>query len=89
MRIRFHKIGELNGSNYVKNPLRSNAVLKIENRYKNCSLCSISTYLHPCENIHPSRVENYRQNFKEIKTEDFDFTNGFKCSDVRKLEKTK
>ena len=30
MKIRFHKTGELNGSNYVKTFLKSNAILNIE-----------------------------------------------------------
>ena len=34
MTVYFHKTGELNGSNYVKIPLRSNAVLNIENNDK-------------------------------------------------------
>ena len=41
MKRRFYKTGELNGSSYVKNPLRSNAILKIENNGKNYFLSSI------------------------------------------------
>ena len=33
------------------------------------------------------RVTNYKQNFDESKIEGFDFTNGFKCSDVHNFEK--
>ena len=44
MTIYFYKTGEINGSNYVKIPLRSNAVLNIENNDKYCFLCSISAY---------------------------------------------
>ena len=36
MKIRFHRTGELNGSSYVEIPLRSNAILKIENNDKYC-----------------------------------------------------
>ena len=37
----FYKTGELNGSNYVKVPLRTNAILNIENNDKYCFLWSI------------------------------------------------
>ena len=52
MRIRFCKSEELNGSNGVKNPLRSNAILKIENTDECCFIWSFIFYLHPCENSH-------------------------------------
>ena len=81
----FDKTGELNGSNYVKNPLRSNAILNIENNDKYCFLWSILAELHPCNNNHPNKVSNIRQNFNEINIDGFDFTNGFRCSDVHKL----
>ena len=74
----------MNGSNYIKIPLRSNAILNIENNDNYCFLWSILAYLHPCNNIHPNRVSNYRQNFDELNIQGFDFTNGFKCSDVHK-----
>ena len=38
IKIKFYKTGELNGSIYVKNPLRSNAILNIENKDKHCFL---------------------------------------------------
>ena len=65
--------------------MRSNAILNIENNDKNCFICSILSSLHPCNNNHPNRVSNYRQYFNEIKIQEFHFTNGFKCSDVHKL----
>ena len=34
MKIRFYRTGELNGSSNIKIPLRSNAILKIENNDK-------------------------------------------------------
>ena len=37
----FYKTGEMNGSNYVKIPLRSYAILNIENNDKYCFLWSI------------------------------------------------
>ena len=35
----------------------------------------------------PQRVSNYKKYFDELNIEGFDFTNGFKCSDVHKFEK--
>ena len=62
-------------------------MLNIENNDEYCFLWSILASLHPCENSHPSRVKIYRQYFNELNIEGFDFTNGFKCSDVHKFEK--
>ena len=56
MTVYFYKTGQLNGSIYVKNPLRSNAILNIENNDKYCFLWSILASLHPCINNHPNRV---------------------------------
>ena len=80
MRIRLYKTNELNGSSYIKIPLRSSAILNIENNDKYCFIWSILANLHPCENSHPTRVKIYRQYFDELNIQDFDFTNGFKCS---------
>ena len=83
--IYFYKTNGMNGSNYVKIPLRSNAILNIENNDKYCFLWSLLAYLHPCNNSHPNRVSNYRQYFNELNIQDFDFTNGFKCNNVHKF----
>ena len=85
MTIYFYETTEMNGSNYIKIPLRSIAILNVENNDKYCSLWSILAYLHPCNNNHPNRVSNYRQYFNELNIQDFDFTNGFRCSDVHKF----
>ena len=85
MTVYFYKTTELNGSNYVKIPLRSNAILNVENNDKYCFLWSILAYLHPCNNNHPNRVSNYKQYFNELNINGFDFSNGFKCSDVHKF----
>ena len=82
MKIRFYKTDELDGSNYVKSSLRSKALIKIENVDKFCFLWLILAYLHPCESDHPNRVSIYKQHFKELNFNSFDFTNVFKCSDV-------
>ena len=86
MTINFYKTNELNGSSYVKIPLRSSSILNIENDDKYCFLWSILTHLHPCQNSHPNRVSNYKQYLNEIKIDEIDFTNGFRTSDVVKLE---
>ena len=72
----------MNGSNFVKIPLRSNAILNIENIDKHCFLWSILAYLHPCNNNHPNRVSNYRKYFNELNIKGFYFTNGFRCNDI-------
>ena len=81
----FYKTIEMNGSNYVKIPLRSNAILNIESNDKYCFLWSILAYLHLCNNNHPKRVSNYRQYFNELNIQGFDFSKGFKYSDVHKF----
>ena len=75
----------MNGSNYIKIPLRSNAILNVENNDKYCFLWSILAYLYPCNNHHPNRVSNSKQKFNELNIQGFDFSKGFKCSDVRKF----
>ena len=83
--VYFNKTGELNGSNYVKFRLRSNAILNNEKNDKHCFIWSILASLHPCNNIHPNRVSNYKQYFNELNIDGFDFTNGFRCSDVHRF----
>ena len=85
MKISFYKTTELNGTSYVKIPLRSNAILNIQNNDNYCFIWSILASLYPCENTHPSRVNNYLQYFNELNFQSFDFTNGFKCSDVHRF----
>ena len=87
MTISFYNTGNMNGSSYVKIPLRSSAILNIKNNDKYCFLWSILAYLHPCENNHSDRVTNYKPYFNELNIEGFDFSNGFKCSDMYKFEK--
>ena len=61
MTIYFYKTTEMNGSNYIKIPLRSNAILNVENNDEYCFIWSILAYLYPCNNNHPNRVSNYKQ----------------------------
>ena len=85
MKIYFYKTNEMNGSNYVKISMRSNAILNVENNDKYCFLWSILAFSHPCNNNHPKRVSNYRQYFNELNIQGFNFTDAFKCSDVQKF----
>ena len=85
MTIYFHKTTEMNGSIYIKIPLRSNAILNVENNDKYCFLWSILACLYPCNNNHPNRVSNYKQYFNELNIQGFDFNKGFNCSDVHKF----
>ena len=86
MKISFYKTTELDGTSHVKIPLRSNAILIFQNNDKYCFIWSISASLHPCENSNPSRVNNYVQYFNKLNFQNFDFTNGFKCSDVHRFK---
>ena len=85
MTVYFYKTGELKGSNYDKNRLRSSAILNIENNDKYCFILSLIASPHPCNKNRPNRVTNYKQHFNEVNVQDFDFINGFKCSDVDKF----
>ena len=85
MKISFYKTEDLNGTSYVKIPLRSNAILNIQNNDKYCFIWSILASLHPCENTHPNRVDSYVQYFNELNFQNFGFTNGFKCRDDHKF----
>ena len=85
MIVFFYKTGEMNGSIYVKIPLRSNAILNNENNDKSCFMWSIIDSLHPCDSNHLNRVSNYKQYFSQLNINGFDFTNGLKCSDVHRF----
>ena len=86
MKIRFYRTGELRGSTFVKIPLRSNALLKFKNDDRFCFIWSKLTNLRPFKNDQLIRLSTYRQDFEELNIEGFDFTNGFKCSDVQRFE---
>ena len=86
MKISFCKTTELDGTSYGKIPLRSNAILNVQNNDKFCFIWSTLASLYPCEDSHPSRVNNYVQFFNELNFQNFNFTNGFKCSDVHRFD---
>ena len=87
MTISYYKTGIMDGSSYVKIPLRSSAKVNFENDDKYCFLWSILSKLHPCKNGNPNRVSNSEPYFNDLNIEGFDFTNGFKCSDMYRFEK--
>ena len=82
MKIFSYKTTEMNGSNYVKNPLGRSAVLNFEKDDKFCILWLILDTLQPCKKSYPDRVSKYRQYFDEFNNHGFVFLNGSKCNDV-------
>ena len=86
MTISYYNTGNMDGSSYVKVPLRSSAILNIKNDVKYCFIWSILASLYPCEN-NSNVVSSCRKYFNKVKIEGFDFSKGFKCSDMYRFEK--
>ena len=82
----FYNTGYMDGSSYVKIPLRPSAILNIKNDDKYCFLWSILASVYPCEN-NCDIATSYRKYFSRLNMEGFDFTNGFRCSDLYRFEK--
>ena len=64
--------------------------MNIQSDDKYCFIWSILAKLHPIsdsKNGHATRVSNYEPYFNELNIEGFDFSNGFKCSDMYRFEK--
>ena len=59
--------------------------MNIDSNDKYCFLWSTLAYLYPCKNNHPNRVSIYKQYSNELNIDGFDFTNGFKCTDVHRF----
>ena len=76
----------MNGSIYVKIRSRSSSILNIKNDDIYCFFWSILAKLHPCEN-NSNRKSYKRQNLNQLNINGFDFSNGFRCSDMHKVEK--
>ena len=57
MKISIYKTGELNGTSYVKIPLRLNAILSIQINDKDCFIWSFLASLHPCENTRTQSIQ--------------------------------
>ena len=86
MTIYFYKTQKLNGSSYVQIPIRSNAILNIQNDDKYCFIWSILPYFFPSFS-NTERISNYNHHLKKLNIQGLDFTNGFKASDVKKFDK--
>ena len=65
--------------------MRTNAILNIENNDKYFFIWSMLARLHPCNINHPNRVSNYKQYLNELNIIGFDFSYGFKRSDVHRF----
>ena len=55
MTISFYNTGSMDGSSYVKLPLRSSAIINVKNDDKYCFIWSILAKIYPCES-NPDRV---------------------------------
>ena len=88
MTINFYKSQELTGSSFVETPVRSWAILCIQNDDIYYSIWSILAHLHLIKDRkcgHPARVPYYNQCFNKLNNERFDFILGFKTFDVQRL----
>ena len=85
LKIYFHKTNPINGMTYAEFPIRTNAILNIQNNDTYCFLWSILACIHPViEN--PHRVSKYIPYQNELIITDIDFTNGMKITDIDKFE---
>ena len=85
LKIYFHKINEINGATYKKFPIRTNAVLNIQNADTYCFLWSILANIHPIDE-NPHRVSKYEPYRNELNIDGIDFTNGMKIVDIPRFE---
>ena len=86
LKIYFHKTNPINGMTYVEFPIRTNAILNIQNNDTYCFLWSILASIHPV-NKDPQRVSKYIPYQIELNITDIDFSNGIKITDIDKFEK--
>ena len=85
LKIYFHKTNPINGMTYKKFPIRTNAILNIQNNDTYCFLCSILAVIHPVDKD-PQRVSKYIPYLNELNITNIDFTNGMKITDIDKFE---
>ena len=85
LKIYFHKTNPINGQTYVKFPIRSNAILNIQNTDTYCFLWCILASIHPV-NKDPQRVNKYITYRNELNIDNIDFSNGMKITDIPKFE---
>ena len=82
LKISFYKTGQLNDSSYVKIPLRSSAILNIQNNDTYCFVWSIWLVFILVKTIILTEFQIIINILIKINIDGFDFTNGFNCSDV-------
>ena len=85
IKIYFHKTNPINGMTYVEFPIRTNAILNIQNNDTYCFLWSILANIHPV-NENPQRVSKYIPYQNELNITNIDFSNGMKITDIDKFE---
>ena len=85
LKINFHKTNSMNGMTYKKFPIRTNAILNIQNNDTYCFLWSILANIHPVDKD-PQRVSKYIPYQKELKKNSIDFTNGLKIVGIPRFE---
>ena len=85
LNIYFHKTNPINGKTYVKFPIRTNAILNIQNNETYCFLWSILAFLYPV-NENPHRVSKYIPYKNEFNIANIDFSIGMKITDTDKFE---
>ena len=81
----FHKTNPINGMTYVDFPIRTNAILNIQNNDTYCFLWCLLAFLHPVNN-NPHRVSKYIPYQNELNITNIDFSNGMKITDIDKFE---
>ena len=87
LKIYFHKTNPINGRTYIKFPIRTNAILNIQNNDTYCFLWSILASIHPIDDKnHPYRVSKYIPYKNELNINNIDFINGMKITDIDKFE---
>ena len=85
LKIYFHKTNPINGMTYVEFPIRTKAILNIQNNVMYCFLWSSLAGIHPV-NENPHRVSKYIPYQNELKLTDIDFINGMRITDIHKFE---
>ena len=86
LKIYFHKTNPINGRTYIEFPIRTNAILNIQNNDSYCFLWSILASIHPV-NKDPQRVSKYITYKNELNIADIDFSNGMRITDIDKFER--
>ena len=85
LKIYFHKTNPINGMTYVEFPIRTNAIINIQNNDTYCFLWSILACLYPV-NENPHRVSKYIPYKNELNIANIDFSYGMKITDIDKFE---